>query len=61
MTMCISVQCRKFKGSEAVRSQAAVIYDKFKTMFLLPADVDNSHEVLCIYIFISSTDNFNDQ
>ena len=44
-----------------MRSQAAVIYDKFKTMFLLPADVDNSHEVLCIYIFISSTDNFNDQ
>ena len=43
--VCFILQCRKFKGSEAVRRQSAVIYDKFKTVFHLASDVVSDHEV----------------
>jgi len=49
-----SYQCRKFKGSEAVRSRAGVIYDKFKTLFLLPGDTADNHEVnLTVFLLIT--------
>jgi len=35
------LQCRKFKGSEAVRRQAGVIYNKFKSLFQQSSDVCN--------------------
>jgi len=40
------LQCRKFKGSEDVRSQAGLIYDKFKTLFHLSSETGNDHEVI---------------
>jgi len=48
----LCLQCRKFKGSQAVCSRAGVIYDKFKTLFLLPGSkaVDN-HEVISFLYF----------
>jgi len=54
------LQCRKFKGSEAVRGRAGVIYEKFKTLFLLSGDALDNHEViflvLCIYCAFSTFD-----
>jgi len=47
--MCVFLQCRKFKGSEEVRSRAGVIYDKFKTLFLSSSDAVANHEVISAY------------
>ena len=51
--VCFHLQCRKFKGSEAVRRQAALIYDKFKTVFHLPSDVVSNHGVIIVCIACS--------
>jgi len=48
----VFLQCRKFKGSQAVRSRAGVIYDKFKTLFLSPGGkAADSHEVISFSVF----------
>ena len=47
------LQCRKFKGSEAVRSRAGIIYQKFKTLFLFSGDATDNHEVIFLAILLT--------
>jgi len=62
ITAVFCVQCRKFKGSEAVRRQAGLLYDKFRTLFHLSADSVSSHAVFCVFFthntLISDAANF---